>query len=370
MKFTCSQAALLRAINTCSKAVSVRTTIPILKGILINVENGRVKMTSSDLNMSIETSFDAQNTVNGSTVVPAKLLGDIVRKLPNSLVSITTEKEYGKLSLNCLGSDFDIVSLPAEEFPLVGGVSSRDFIELKKDEFKDLINKSVFSASIDEKKGILTGCLLNINRNMIEAVALDGFRMAIVRKESNIDKEKTVIIPANILSEIYKILNEDSGSDEISVLFEEKKAEFLTEDTRIIARLLEGEFIKYESILPSSWNTRITVNREDMLNSIERASLFAKEGKNNLIKIKINKDSLDIESRSEEGYVNEKLGADVQGEELLIGFNSKYLLDVLKVLGDEEIVFELGSSLSACLIKPAEGNGYTYLVLPVRISVS
>ena len=370
MKFTCSQAAFLRAVNTCSKAVSTRTTIPILKGILINVENGRAKMTSSDLNMSIETSFDVQNYVNGSAVVPAKLLGDIVRKLPNSLINVDTEKEFGKLSLNCLGSDFDIVSLPADEFPVVGGVNSKEFFEINKDEFKDLINKTVFSASIDEKKGILTGCLLNIKRDQIEAVALDGFRMAIVRKESSLDKEKTVIIPANILGEIYKILNEDSGSDQISVLFEEKKAEFLTEDTRVIARLLEGDFIKYNDILPTSWNTRITVNREDMLSSIERASLFAKEGKNNLIKIKVNKDSIDIESRSEEGFVNEKVGADVEGEELLIGFNSKYLLDVLKVLGDEEVVFEMGSSLSACLIKPVEGNGYTYLVLPVRITVS
>ena len=369
MKFTCSQAVLLRAINTCSKAVSVRTTIPILKGILITTENGRVTMTSSDLNMSIETSFDVQNSINGSVVVPAKLLGDIVRKLPNSLVNIDTEKEFGKLSLNCLGSDFDIVSLPADEFPLVGGVSSKDFFELNKEEFKDLINKTVFSASIDEKKGILTGCLFNIKGSQIEAVALDGFRMAIVRKESNIGKEKSFIIPASILSEIYKILNEDSGSDEISVVFEEKKAEFLTEDTRVIARLLEGDFIKYNDILPTSWNTRITVNREDMLSSIERASLFAKEGKNNLIKIKIGNDSLDIESRSEEGYVNEKVGADVQGENMMIGFNSKYLLDVLKVLSDEEIVMELGSSLSACLIKPVEGNGYTYLVLPVRITV-
>ncbi len=370
MKFTCSQAALLRAVNTCIKAVSVRTTIPILKGILIKVEDGRATLTSSDLNMSIETSFDVQNYVNGSSVVSAKLLGDIVRKLPNSLINIDTEKEYGKLSINCLGSDFSIVSLPADEFPLVGGVNSKDFFELDKSDFKDIINKSVFSASIDEKKGILTGCLFNIKGGTMEAVALDGFRMAIVRKEIGSDKEKRFIIPANILSEIYKILNEDEGSDQISVLFEEKKAEFLTEDTRVIARLLEGEFIKYNDILPSSWNTRITVNREDMLSSIERASLFAKEGKNNLIKIKVGKDTLDIESRSEEGNVNEKVGADVEGEELLIGFNSKYLIDVLKVISDEEVVFEMGSSVSSCIIKPVEGNDYTYLVLPVRISVS
>ncbi len=368
MKFTCSQTALLRAVNTCSKAVSTRTTIPILKGILIRVEDGRATLTSSDLNMSIETSFDVQNYTPGSTVVSAKYLGEIVRKLPNSLITLSTEEEPGKLTINCLGSNFGIVTLNADEFPLIGGIESKDFFELNRKDFKDLLNKCVFSASIDEKKGILTGCLLNIEKNQIEAVALDGFRMAIVRKQSGSLKEKKVIIPASILSEIYKILNEEEGSDQISVVFEDKKAEFLTEDTRVNARLLEGEFINYNGILPAEWNTRVTVNREDMLNSIERASLFAREGKNNLIKIKVNKDNLDINSRSEEGNVNETVGADVSGNELLIGFNSKYLLDILKVITDEEVVFEMGSSVSSCLIKPVEGNEFTYLVLPVRIN--
>lgn len=368
MKFTCSQAALLKAINTCSKAVSVRTTIPILKGILITVKDGRATFTSSNLNMSIETSFDVQNSVDGSSVVSAKLFGDIVRKLPNSLVNINTEKEYNKLSINCIGSDFDIVSLPAEEFPIIGGVNSKEFIDFNKKELRDIISKIVFSASIDEKKGILTGCLFNINNNFVEAVALDGFRMAIARKTTEIGKQKKVIIPADILAEINKILSEDEGSDQVSVLFEEKKAEFLTEDTRVIARLLEGDFIKYNDILPKSFNCTFTVNREDMLNSIERASLFAKEGKNNLIKINIGTENVVIESKSEEGNVIEKVGADITGEEMIIGFNSKYIMDVLKVISDEEIVFELGSSVSACIIKPVDGNEFTYLVLPVRIT--
>lgn len=368
MKFTCSQAALLRAINTCSKAVSVRTTIPILKGILISVKDGRATFTSSNLNMSIETSFDVQNYEEGSSVVSAKLLGDIVRKLPNSLVKISTEKEYNKLSINCIGSDFDIVSLPPEEFPLIGGVNSKEFLEFNKKELRDLISKVVFSASPDEKKGILTGCLFNLEGDNAEAVALDGFRMAVARKTTGLNTTKKVIIPADILVEINKILYEDEGSDQVSVVFEEKKAEFLTEDTRVIARLLEGDFIKYNDIIPKSFNTSFTVNREDMLNSIERASLFAKEGKNNLIKINVEKDGIRIESRSEEGNVDEKLGADITGENIIIGFNSKYIMDVLKAISEEEVVFKLGSSVSACIICPAEGNDFTYLVLPVRIT--
>ena len=370
MKFTCSQTSLLRAVNTCSKAVSSRTTIPILKGILIEVKEGRATLTSSDLNMSIETSFDVQNWIEGKTVVSAKLLGDIVRKLPNSLINLDTEKVFGKLSINCLGSDFDIFSLPAEEFPLVGGVNSKDFFDLNKKEFKDIINKTVFSASTDEKKGILTGCLINFSPDSIEMVALDGFRMAIANRNVQTGNDRRIIVPARILSELSKIIADDEGSDSVSLVIEEKKLEVLTEDTRVVARLLEGDFIKYSEIIPSSYKTKVIVGREDMLSSIERASLLAKEGKNNLIKLQIKAGSVDISSRSEEGNVNEHIGADVSGEDLVIGFNSKYLLDVLKSVEDEEVAFELGTSVSSCLIKPVEGKDYTYLVLPVRITVS
>ena len=368
MKFTCTQIALSKAINTVSRAVSVRTTIPILKGILMKVKDGRLTMSASDLDLSIETSIDVQASAEGSTVVSAKLFSEIMRKLPNSLVTI--EQAEGKLGIKCMGSDFSIVTLPAEEFPVIGGVDSKNFIDFKKEDLSDLIKKTVFAASIDEKKGILTGCLINFAPDNIEMVALDGFRMAVANKSINTGNDRRIVVPARILSEINKIIADDEGSDSISMVIEDKKLEILTEDTRIIARLLEGDFIKYSDIIPASYRTRVIVGREDMLSSIERASLLAKEGKNNLIKLSITQGSIDISSRSEEGNVNEHIGADVTGEDLIIGFNSKYLLDVLKAVEDEEVAFELGTSVSSCLIKPVEGKDYTYLVLPVRITVS
>ena len=367
MKFTCTQIALVKAINIVSRAVSVRTTIPILKGILMNVKDGRLTLSASDLDLSIETSIDVQAVEEGSAVVSAKLFGDIIRKLPNSLVSV--ESSDNKININCIGSDFSIVSFPAEEFPVIGAVNSKDFIDVKKEDISDLIKKTVFSASIDEKKGILTGCLLNFEEDFIEMVALDGFRMAVARKNIKTGVAKRIVVPARILSEINKILADDEGSDSISLVIEDKKIEILTEDTRVVARLLEGDFIKYKEIIPSSHRIKVIVGREDILSSIERASLLAKEGKNNLVKLSISSGSVDISSRSEEGKVNEHVGAEVTGEDLVIGFNSKYLLDVLKAVGDDEIKFELVNSVSSCLVKPVDGNEYTYLILPVRITV-
>jgi len=368
MKFTCTQIALVKAINTVSRAVSVRTTIPILKGILMNVKDGRLTLSASDLDLSIETSIDVQASEEGSAVVSSKLFGDIIRKLPNSLVNISSAE--GKINIQCIGSDFSIVALPSDEFPVIGSIETKNFIELKKEDLSELIKRIVFAASIDEKKGILTGCLMNFEPDCLEMVALDGFRMAVAKKAVNTGESRKIIVPARILSEITKILSDDEGSDTISLVIEDKKIEILTEDTRVVARLLEGDFIKYNEIIPSSYKTRVITGREDMLSSIERASLLAKEGKNNLVKLTISKDSIDISSRSEEGNVNEHVGAEVQGDDLVIGFNSKYLLDVLKAVSDDEICFELGTSVSSCLIKPVEGNDYTYLVLPVRISVA
>jgi len=369
MKFICSQSALAKAINTVSKAVSVRTTIPILKGILLTVKDNRLTLSASDLDISIETNIEIQGGENGSTVVSAKLFGEIIRKLPNALITAENNNE-GKFNINCLGSEFSIVALPAEEFPVIKGIESNEFLVVKKKDFSEIINKTIFAASIDEKKGNLTGALLNFNNEGLEMVALDGFRMAVAKAEIKTEKEKSIIVPARILAEINKIIREDEGSDTLSLLIDEKKIEVRTEETRVIARLLEGSFIKYKDIIPASYKTRIVVSREDILSAVERASLLAKEGKNNLIKISVEEGNVSVSSRSEEGNVNENINAEVNGDNIVIGFNSKYLIDVLKVISDEEITFEMGTSVSSCLIKPVEGDSYIYLVLPVRITAA
>lgn len=368
MKFTCSQSSLSKAINTVNKAVSVRTTIPILKGILLNIKDNRLKLSASDLDISIETTIDVQNSENGSCVVSAKLFSEIIRKLPNSL--LTAELKDNKLNINCLGSNFSIISLEADEFPIIKGIESKEFLDINKNNFVDLIKKVSFAASVDEKKGILTGTLLNFENNELEMVALDGFRMAVSKNILDSNLNKKIVIPARILNEIQKILIEDEGSETISLLVDEKKIEVRTEETMIVSRLLEGEFIKYKDIIPASYKTKMVVNRIDMLSSIERASLLAKEGKNNLIKITIENGDVNVSSRSDEGNVNEKVGAEVEGADLTIGFNSKYLIDVLKAVNDEEITFEMGTSVSACVLKPVDGDNYSYLVLPVRITAA
>ena len=368
MKFTCSQGALARALNTVSNAVSIRTTIPILKGILLNVKDGVLTLTASDLDLSIETKVEVQAAEDGSAVVSSKLFSEIVRKLPNAILQI--EESEGKMDISCLGSHFTIVSLAADEFPSIGMVNQLNKISVKKDVLKDLIKKTTFAASIDEKKGILVGCMMKFTGETLEMAALDGFRLAVAREQMASDEERSVVIPARILAEIQKILMESSEEEDISLILDNKKAEIITKETRIVARLLEGDFIKYNDIIPKTYKTKCIAAREELLSGIERASLLSREGKNNLIKMDISSGKIEITSRSEEGNSKESISCETEGEDLVIGFNSKYVSDVLKAVSDEEIVLEMATPVSPCLVKPVEGDSYVYLVLPVRISAN
>jgi len=369
MKFICSQLALSKALNTVSKAVSTRTTIPILKGILMTVKNDRLILTASDLDLSIETTMEVSDAEEGSVVVSAKLFGDIIRRLPNAPIKAELD-DKNNLGISCLSSDFSIVALPADEFPSIGTVKEEESLFIQREALKELIKKTTFSASIDEKKGILTGCLLEMKENELVMAALDGFRMAVATEAVGETASRNIVVPARILNEISKLISESIQEEKITILLDEKKMEIKTADTRVISRLMEGDFIKYADIIPKNYKTRCVLERGEMLNSIERASLLAKEGKNSLIKVHIEEGFMEITSRSEEGNVREKISCETEGEELVIGFNSKYIADVLKALDEEEIVFEMTSSTSPCLIKPLEGNAFLYLVLPVRIAAN
>jgi len=201
-------------------------------------------------------------------------------------------------------------------------------------------------------------------------VALDGFRMAVCREKMNNEKEKNIIIAARILNEVNKIVSDIDEGEDVKLIITNKKAVILLEGTKIVIRLLEGEFIRYKDIIPKEHKCRVIIEKGALLESIERASLLAKEGKNNLIKLKIEEDIMVITSRSEEGNVREQIFIEKEGNNLEIGFNSKYVLDVLKVVDDEKIIMDFNTNVNPCLIRSIEGEKYEYLVLPVRITTS
>lgn len=367
MKFSCNQQQLTKALNIAAKAVTNHTTIPILKGFLLTAEEtGILKIASSDLDLSIETKIPVSVSEPGSIVVSARLFGDIIRKLPNEEIQV--EESENNVTIKCISSEFRIVGQPSDEFPGIMEAQETNAILLKTELLKEMIRKTSFSASIEEAKGIITGVLFEMKKDSLTLVALDGFRMAVAKEYIGNEEEKNIVIPARILNEINKILGESSEEEFVKIILDDKKAIFILENTKIVLRLLEGDFIRYKDILPKENQCRLKINRGEFLESIERASLLAKEGKNNLIKLSISEDKIIITSRSEEGNVKEEVFIEKEGTDLEIGFNAKYIIDVLKAVSEEELIMEFNNGVSPCLIKPMEGEAFEYLVLPVRIS--
>ena len=368
MKFSCNQQTLTKALNIVSKAVTIRTTIPILKGILLNVDdNGILTMSASDLDLSIEKKIKVDNSTSGSIVVLSKLFGDIIRKLPDE--TITIEENDGKVNIKCSNSEFNIIGLSSDEFPNINpNEENEEKILFNKELLKDMIKKTAFSASIDENKGVITGVLIEMEENSLNMIAVDGFRMAITKEAMKNKEREDIIISAKILNEISRIISESEDSTEdIELLLNDKKAVFSMEDTKVILRLLEGKFMDYKRILPSESSCKVVLNKNDFMSSVERASLLAKVGKNNLVKLDIKDNIIEITSKSDEGNVKENVIVSKEGDDVVIGFNSKYLIDALKVIDDENIVILFNNSVSPCLIKPVSGDSFEYLILPVRL---
>jgi len=364
MKFKCGKSILQEAISTVQKAVTGKSTMAILEGILIIAKNNELTLIGSDIDLSIETKVNAEIIEEGSMVVDGKLFGDLIKKLPNDDVEITTQ-ENSSIEIVCQKSRATLIHMNAEDFPSLPKINENMILSVSQKILKNMIRGTIFAAAQDETRPILTGVLFEIKNRNLNLVALDGLRVAL--RSENVDNDNTIsaVIPAKTLSEVAKILEE--GEDTVNITFTSNHILFNLGETKIISRLLEGEFIKYESIIPDEYNLRIVVKRDEMLDCIERASLMAKEGNTNLVKLDIQEDTMVITSNSQLGKSREELNVIMQGQGLQIAFNSKYLIDVLKIMEEDEVVMEFSSSVSPCVVKNKEVNNCTYLVLPVRI---
>ncbi len=368
MKFICSQPVLNKALNTVQKAITNRTTIPILKGILIETtENNTIKLTATDSEICIEKEFECKVEKPGSLVVSARLFTEMIRKLPADDVII--ENSDGIINIECKKYKSSVVALSSEEFPSINAVEENNKLNFNKEDFRNLIRKTSFAASTDEARGVLTGVLVKINEGLLTMAAIDGFRVAIASVKKDFGFNCQIVIAAKILNDINKILAEEE-EEEFTFIIGEKNAVFIIGTTKITLRLLEGQFIDYEALLPKTFTTEITLNRSELISVMDRASLVAREGNiNNLVKVSASKadNLITVSTRSDAGKIIEDMAADIEGNEIEIGFNSKYLIDVMKVIDDDAITIRMNSSVQPCMIKSVEDDGSEYMVLPVRI---
>ena len=364
MRFSCDTNDLNASLNIVSRALAIRSPKPILEGILFESCDEGLRLTCTDLALGIETIIPATFIEEGRAVLPGKLLCEVVRKLPGGMCEMSISDRM-QATIRCATfrttiSGFDPVEYP--ELPQVDG----DSFSVAQNVLRDMIGRTLFAIAVDESRPILTGCLMEIEKSEMRVVALDGFRLAL-RKENIDGPEKPVSagVGGKVLGDIAKILADTE--EPVSMCFSRSHVQMNIGATHIVARLLEGEFIRYRQILPQEWQTRVAVGRSELSSAIDRASLIAREGKSNLVCFKIDGETLDVTSNSENGDMEEKIGVTTEGKDLTIAFNVRYITDVLKALSDDEVFMRFNSNVSPCVVCPTEGDSYLYLVLPVRV---
>ena len=363
MKLICDGLDLSEAILKVVKAVSVKTTNPILEGIKLTAKQNSLVLLATDMEISIEKTIKADVLIEGETVVPGKYFSEFVKKLDKEHIELSLFNEQLKIKYS--DSDTIMQVLNAEDFPVIDKHENEMSFTMKQKEFKDMVSKTAFCCCQDESRPILKGCLLEVEDGLITSVGLDGFRLAIVKKNIiSMSGKIKVICPQRALTEICRILEKDD--EEITIGIQKNLLKVEIENTSITTRLLEGEFIDYKNIIPKEFSSSVVVNREMLAESVERASVLARQDRNSLVKFDIKEKFINILSTSSIGNVNENVLINLDGKDVVISLNSRYVSESLRALNDEFIRLNLNSSVAPCVICPISGDEYLYLILPVR----
>ncbi len=369
MKLVCEKDKILRAINSVTKAVASKTTMPILEGILIQTNDNQVKLTTYDLEIGIEYIIECDVKEQGATVVNAIMFSEIIRKLPDTDIKIEIN-EKNLLVIECEGSLYKLATMNPDEFPELPQINIENSIEIEQNSLKDMIRKTIFAVSTEENRPIFTGCLFQINNNKLNVVAVDGFRLAWKSKFlQNKINDFTAVIPGRTLNEINKIILDSFDTVKIGVA--KNQALFEMENCKVVTRLLDGEFLNYSSVIPENWETRIRVNKDIIQNCFERISLISSSSiekeKKYPVKVFVEIGKVTISCTNQTGDAKEEIYVESEGKNLEAGFNPKYFLDALRAIDDEEVFIDFGTSISPCVIRPVDEGDYTYMILPIRL---
>ncbi len=366
MKIICTKSELLNGVSIVSKAVPSKTTMSILQCILIDAEADQIKLVANDMELGIETVIKGDIAEKGKIALDARMLFDIIRKLPDSDVTITTDASL-KANISCEKSKFNIIGKPADEFPVLAQLDHSDSITLSQYTLKEVIRQTIFSISDNDNSPLMTGELFDINEDNLRVASLDGHRISIRNvKLKNVYSPKKVVVPGKSLSEISKIIGDDTDKN-VSIFFTPNHILFEFDDTVVLSRLIEGEYFNVDQMITKDYETKVTVSKKDLFDCIDRSTLLVKEGDKRPIIVDIREGSLELKINSTFGSMDEEIDITKEGKDIMIGFNPKFVMDVLKVIDSDEINMYMVNPKSPCFIRD-DDDSYIYLVLPINFT--
>lgn len=365
MKFSCSKNILLNLLTTASRAATGKSSMPLLEGLLINAEKNTLTITGYDLSMGIRTTDEANIEVPGKIVLNSRLFLDIVRKLPQDTVFVETNEQL-LTTIKCGKAIFNLLATEADEYPALSEVSENNGFSLPQNLLKKMIAQTIFSISDNTAKPILTGCLFELTGDNLFIVAVDGYRLS-VRKETTegITDNIKFVVPGSSLREIEHILTDEDGT--VDIFPDEKNILFRMGNTTLITRLIEGEFLNYNTSIPKKFAFEISVDRQEFITCIERVSLIINEKLKTPVRISFLKSYAQLSCITAIGKSYDECTFEGNANEINIGFNNRYLLEALKAAEGEKVILKFGGPLNPVVMVPPEGDKYTYLVLPVRL---
>ena len=368
MKLICSKASLLKGVSIVSKAVPSRTTMPILNCILIDASANEIKLTANDMELGIATVIEGEIEERGIIALDAKFFSEIVRKLPDNDVVIESDDTF-QTTITCEKAKFNIVGKSGEDFSYLPYIEKNESISISQFTLKDVVRQTIFSIADNDTNKLMTGELFEINENRLRVVSLDGHRISI----RNIELKESysplkVVVPGKTLQEISKILTGEA-EDMVDIFFADNHILFEFDETKVVSRLIEGEYFHIDQMLSSDYDTKVKINKREFLSCIDRATLLIREGDKKPIILNIQDGSLQLKINSFVGSMNEEIEIEKEGKDLLIGFNPKFFIDALRVIDDEEVTLYMVNPKAPCFIKDDAGT-YVYLILPVNFNAA
>ena len=366
MKFVCKKSDLLKGVNIVLKAVPSKTTMSILECILIDASAGQIKMTANDMELGIETVIEGDIQEKGIIAIDAKIFSEIVRKLPDNDVTIETDANFQML-ICCEKARFSIAGKSGEDFSYLPYIEKAEPVVVSQFSLREVIKQTIFSISDNESNKMMTGELFEISGNHLKVVSLDGHRVSIRNLEMKEEYQpRKVIVPGKTLIEVSKILSGELDAL-VNLFFTKNHIVFEFDETTVVSRLIEGEYFRIEQMLSTDYETRVKVNKKELLNCIDRATLLIRESDKKPIIIQIEDGEMRLKLTSGVGSMNEEIVIEKEGKDILIGFNPKFLIDALRVIDDEMVTLYLVNPKAPCFIRD-EKESYIYLILPVNFS--
>lgn len=365
MKITCSRKDLFEGVQTAARAVSSRSSLPILSHLLVQAQNDGIKIAATDLEIGVECPVTAAIEEQGALTVPAKIIVEVLSTLPESDVTISVD-ETNKVNLKCGTSDYQILGLPAEEFPMLPEVKDEVSFTVEKSILRSAVEKTIFSVSQDESRASLTGVLLMFEEGDLKLVATDTHRLCMVECPVNEAKGQiTAIIPGRAMGELHRIVQDEDGV--VTVNVSQSQALFNIDGVALVSRLIEGQFPNFQKVIPQEFNKKVIVPTEQLLQSVRRAAIVARENANRVV-LRTQDAKLTVTAESSSvGTAYEEVDIAIDGEDIEMAFSARYLMDFLGVIGTEALEMRLTGNLSPALLMPQDDDTYSYVLMPMQI---